>query len=211
MKSLSILNVKTLNKVSTESVLKHTGKSWDQWIKILDTAGAKNWTHKEIVAYVVEKYKLSLWWRQIVSSSYEVHIGKKIEGRNDKGLYATVATKNLQVDGKKVWKFLTSKPGLALWLKPMSPLKINIKEQYETEGGIFGEIRTLKAGQRIRLTWQDTDWAKPTTLQFMVHAKDKNKCMVIIQHENLKDVRLKNQMLAHWKQALNDIAAHFSA
>ncbi|MBC7419176.1 MAG: hypothetical protein H7328_00475 [Bdellovibrio sp.] len=52
---------------------------------------------------------------------------------------------------------------------------------------------------------------KATVIQFLVHSRDNKKYMVIIQQEKLKDVRLKNQMRAHWKQALNDIADYVSA
>jgi uncharacterized protein YndB with AHSA1/START domain len=211
MASLANEKLILLNKVSSASVLKHTNKNWDQWVKVLDKAGAKDWSHKVIVDYLVKKHKLSLWWRQIVASSYEVNIGRKIEGQNKNGEYATVATKTLNVDSKKVWKFLTSPEGLALWLKPLSPLKIQLKAQYETEGGAFGEIRTMKAGQRIRMSWQDSDGEKQTIVQFMVHHRKKDNCMVIIQHEKLQNGRVKNRMLAQWKQALNDIADYFSA
>jgi hypothetical protein len=194
-----------LNKVSSKSVHKNTGKNWDQWIKILDDAGARNLTHKEIVAFVVKKYKLSLWWRQWVTSGYEVYIGRKIEGRNDKGEYATVATKSFAVEQKKLWRFLLSPEGQKIWLKPLTPIKFHLKEPYEAEGGIFGEIRTMKAPERMRLTWQDTDWEKASVVQLLCHARPNGKTMLGFQHEKLKDARLKKQMLEHWKAVLGEV------
>ena len=38
-KKVPIGVIDKLNKVSAESVLKHTGKNWDQWVKILETQG----------------------------------------------------------------------------------------------------------------------------------------------------------------------------
>lgn len=39
---------KFINKISTEAVKKATGKSWDEWIKLLDKLDADKLTHKEI-------------------------------------------------------------------------------------------------------------------------------------------------------------------
>ncbi len=164
-----------------------------------------NLTHKEIVSHLAKKYKLSLWWRQIVSSSYEIHIGRKIEGRNNKGEYATVATKTLSIEQKKLWKFLISSDGQQLWLKPIVPIKFAPNQQFESDGGIFGEIRTLKAPERIRLTWQDSDWEKHTVVQVICHGRPNGKTMFGFQHEKLKDLRLKKQMLLHWKDVLERI------
>src|SRR5688572_1797323 len=76
--------IEKIGKVKSESVLKCTGKSWAQWIAILEKAGARWMTHKEIVAFL-KKYKLSQWWQQGVATGYEMHIGRKAEGRNEKG------------------------------------------------------------------------------------------------------------------------------
>lgn len=203
--------VTLLNKVTSKSVLKNTKKNWDQWIQILDDAGARNQTHKEIVAFLKKKYKLMIWWQQLVTSSYEVHIGRKIEGRNDKGEYATVATKTIAITQRKLWNFLMSPAGQKIWLKPLSPMKILLKEQYEAEGGIFGEIRTMKAPDRMRLTWQDSDWDKASVIQLLCHERPNGKTMLGIQHEKLKDLRLKKEMLAYWKEVLNKLEMNLTA
>lgn len=166
-----------IGKVSRESVLKHTGKDWDQWTKILDRNGAPGWPHKEIVAFLKKEYKLSLWWQQGVATAYEVFIGRKIQGRNEKGEYATVATRTLPIGNKKLWNFLASERGLDVWLKPMSEMNLAVGQQYETVGGIFGQIRTMVAFRRIRMTWQDCDWDKHSVLQiYLVPRKGENRC-----------------------------------
>jgi len=57
--------------ISDEAVTEKTGKSWDEWFDILDTAGAQLMTHKQIVAYLVEKHGNSSWWQQMVTVTYE--------------------------------------------------------------------------------------------------------------------------------------------
>jgi hypothetical protein len=38
----------TAKRISDESVLKATGRSWNEWYSILNKAGAKKMEHKEI-------------------------------------------------------------------------------------------------------------------------------------------------------------------
>ncbi len=103
-----------VGRVSSASVLKCTGKSWDQWVELLNNQGAANWTHKEIVAFLKKKYKLGPWWQQGVTSGYEIAIGRKVEGRNDKGEYSIAANRTVPADVKVLWKFLLSEKGLSL-------------------------------------------------------------------------------------------------
>lgn len=197
--------ISVINKITSNSVHKHTDKNWDQWIQILNKAGASNLTHKEIVLLLKNKYKLSAWWQQLVTSCYEVYIGRKIPGQNSKGHYQTTVTKVFHVDQKKLWKLIMSDLGVSIWLKPLSPVKILIKNQFECEGEIFGEFRTMLAPKRIRFTWQDSDWPQSTTVQIYLFQQGKNKTGIAFMHEKLKDLRAKNQMHAYWRNVLNEL------
>lgn len=195
-----------IGMVSSKSVEKHTKKNWDQWIEILNQAGAQHWNHKEIVAFLKKKYKLSMWWQQGVTSGYEIAIGRRVMGQNLKGEYSTTVTKTFPIGAKAAWKLICSPEGLAVWLKPLSDFELKPKRSFECEGEIYGEVRTMKAGQRARLSWKETEWDKATVMQVMVIPRPKNKCMVIFQHESIKDSRTKQQLHARWRQAANDLA-----
>lgn len=203
------INLKTkIDKISittAKSVEKHTGRDWNEWGELLNKQHAHNWTYQEISAYLAKKHKLSIFWRNIVANGYEVMIGRRLEGRSLKGDYSVTVVKTIYLDGSKLWKFMMSPAGVAIWLKPLSEVKIKPKVQFESEGGIFGEIRTMKAPERIRMTWQDTDWLKPTVVQILVIGRVKGKAMLVIQHEKLIDGRLKNQIRESWKQVCEDL------
>lgn len=195
-----------LNKVSAESVEKYTGKNWDQWVKILTEAGANHMSHKEIVAYLKKKYKkVTPWWQQIVTSSFEVHIGRKQEGRNDKGEYSSTSTRTFYTSAEKLWDLLESSKGQDIWLKPLSPFKFKPKNVFETEDGIFGEIRTMKEGVRLRLSWQDTDWPKSTIVQIYVIPRSTDKSHLVIMHEKIKDARTKMAIKQRWSQVVDEL------
>ena len=158
--------LRKVGRVSGESVLKGSGKNWDEWILLLNRAGARQWTHQEIVAFM------------------------------------TVATRTMPLDRNSVWKFLQTPEALAVWLRPLDPFRFKAKQTFETEDGFFGEVRTLKEGERVRLSWQETDAAKASVLQVFLVARPKQKSILVFNHDSLKDGRLRNQMRDRWKSVL---------
>jgi len=57
--------------MSDASIKARTGCTWERWATALDYVHANTWPHREIAAYVVEKYKISGWWAQTVTVGYE--------------------------------------------------------------------------------------------------------------------------------------------
>lgn len=198
-------NIGITSQISDASVKKYTKKNWSQWIDILNQAGAAHWSHKEIVAFLKKKYKITIWWQQMVTTGYEVKTGRRIAGQNMKGEYTSTSTKTFPISAKAAWKLVSSPPGIAVWLKPLSEFELKPKRSFECEGEVYGEVRTMKAGQRARLSWKETEWSKATILQVLVVARPKNKCMVIFQHDHIKDTRTKHQLKERWRQALEDL------
>lgn len=205
-----MLEIEKIGRVSSASVLKCTGKTWAQWIAVLEKAGARGLEHKEIAALLKKRFKLSAWWQQGVATGYEMHIGKKIEGRNAKGEYATVASKTLPLSQTGMWKFLETPRGLELWLKPLSDFYFHAGESFEIAGGIYGEVRTLKKPERLRLRWQNEDWPKPSVLNLIVIPRPGQKCVLVFQHDQLPSERAKTAMKNYWKKVLQNVGNHFS-
>src|SRR4051812_34858442 len=96
-----------IGRVSAVSVHKGTGKDWDEWLKLLNQAGAKSWTHQEIVTFLKKKHKLSLWWQQGVTLGFELATGRRVEGQSLKGDYSVAITRSLPVSHRETWRFMT--------------------------------------------------------------------------------------------------------
>jgi len=203
------MKIKILNKTKTEAVHKHTGRHWDQWASSLKKEDVSHLTHKELVAHLKKKYKLTPWWQQVVATGFEILVGKRKEGQNHKGEYAVTATKTFPISQKKMWNWLASSAGIEVWLKPMSPFELKEKAQYEVEGGIFGEVRTMKKPERARLTWIDDEMPKKMILQFAVIARDEEKCLLFFQHDHLATPLIKERYAQKWKSVLAEIENFF--
>ncbi len=61
--------------ISDESVREKTGKSWREWLVILDEWGTKEKGHTLTAKYLQEHHKLSPWWAQAVTIRYELERG----------------------------------------------------------------------------------------------------------------------------------------
>src|SRR3954453_23675839 len=84
-----------LNNISDEPVKKATGKTWLQWLKLLDAAGCKTMDHKQIVAVVSKQFAIGPWWQQMVTVGYEKARGRQKGERPDGfsfSLSKTIAT-----------------------------------------------------------------------------------------------------------------------
>src|SRR5690606_32505275 len=58
--------------MSDEKVKASTGRTWAQWVDVLDKAKAHEWPHKDIAKFIAEQYpSVSGWWCQTVTVGYE--------------------------------------------------------------------------------------------------------------------------------------------
>jgi len=81
--------------ISFATIEDATGKSWDEWLKLFESIGAKDLTHKEIANRIYELGAAPAWWCQMVTVAYEQHIGRRVPGQTCAGKYAISVTKTL--------------------------------------------------------------------------------------------------------------------
>jgi len=143
--------------------------------------------------------------RQRATIAYDFHQEPLENRRDQKREYSTMATKTLPMSSKRAWKLLTSEEGMVKWLRPFSTFPWKAGQCFEVDGGIFGEIRTLKPGVRARLTWQEAHWEKPSVIQINLVPQKGEKCVLVIHHEKIPSVSLKSKLRNQWKEALSSL------
>jgi hypothetical protein len=67
--------------ISDAALKKATGKGRAQWFALLDKAGAKKMSHKQIVQWLYESHIKKSWWAQMVAVEYEYARGKRVLGQ----------------------------------------------------------------------------------------------------------------------------------
>jgi len=81
--------------IADAKVLAATGKTKEDWYKLLDQAGAKGWKHKEIADWLYENHLKRGWWCQMVTVAYE-------QSRGLRKLHETTA--GFQISSSKTLK-----------------------------------------------------------------------------------------------------------
>ena len=196
---------KKLDGVSSEAAKKATGHDWTEWIAILDKAGAKKWNHKEIVAYLKDNHELSDWWQQTVTVAYEKAKGRRVVGQTADTGFQVGIQRTLPIGLDDTWALLSSRKGIACWLGKVRRLSLTEGKTYKTDKGIEGEIRVVKPGNRIRLTWHKPGMKRAATLQLaLVGSGQKTSLRVHLEH--LPSQKFRDEMKSHWRGVLEDLA-----
>ena len=195
-----------LDGVSSESAKKATGHDWAEWKSILDKAGAKKWNHKEIVAYLKDNYELSGWWQQSVTVAYEKAEGRRVVGQTADTGFQVGIQKTFPVGIDQAWSLLSSRKGIACWLGNVSRFSFVEGKTYTTESGTEGEIRVVKPGNRIRLTWHKPGMKRPATLQITLVENTSEKTSIRVHLEHLPSQKVREEMKSHWRGVLGDLA-----
>lgn len=164
--------------ISDEAVRAKTGKTWQEWIDTLDTAGARDLSHQEISA-LLDKLGVPPWWSQMVTVGYEQAVGKRVRLQKADGFSAS-ASKTLNVSASAAFKAFNDTRTRKAWLTDDLT------------------IRKATSPKSLRITWKDGK----TNLDVNIYAKGARKSQVSVQHSKLASARSADQMKKYWRHAL---------
>lgn len=72
-----------------------TGRTWEQWFELLDAAGAAQWKHPQIAAWLRETHAVPAWWCQTVTVGFEQARGMRLPGQRADGSFEVGASKTI--------------------------------------------------------------------------------------------------------------------
>lgn len=200
-----------LSRVSSDAVREATGRGWDGWLEALDEAGASDWSHREIAAWLERGHPaVSGWWAQTISVGYEQARGKRVVGQTAAAGFEVGVQRSVALPPAEAWRRITSRPDL--WLGEGASVAFEPGARYEVppvDGapGARGEVRVVKPGERVRMTWQPDGWPAPATLQFTLSETASGKTAIHVHLEKLPDADAREAMRERWRGALERLAA----
>jgi hypothetical protein len=77
--------------MSDAAVKARTGRDWAGWFAVLDKAGARRLTHREIVAILSTRHALPGWWCQMVTVEYERARGLRARHQTAEGFSVAIS------------------------------------------------------------------------------------------------------------------------
>lgn len=189
--------------VSDEAVRNATGRTWDAWKDTLDTQGGRDRSHEEIVAIVRENGGVeSGWWQQMVTNGYEKLIGRRTTGETQDTGFQIGVQKTVGVPHDRVWQTVTSPEGVAAWLGEDADVVWEEGRDYALPDGSTGEVRVVRPGSHLRITWHPQGWPRASTIQVRTIEKGPGKTTISFHQEHLPDEEAREARRAHFKEAL---------
>ncbi len=221
-----------INRITSEAVKKATGKTWDEWIELLDARGANTLQHRDIAKFLYDEGLIkSGWWAQMVTVGYEYAHNRRTMGETEGAGFEIGVQKTFDLTPDEAWDFITSAKGMAVWLGKPTEIAFERGYQYETEDGVKGEIRSIDKARRLRFTWQPPGRKEPSTVQILFlpngdpstastnfsrnsatvsgltrDGSEVNKCAIRFHQERLKDAAERETMRKHWQKVLEQLS-----
>jgi hypothetical protein len=169
--------------IGSDAVQKATGRTWPEWIALLDRENATNLPHKEIAGLLQTTYQLPTWWCQTVTVGYEQARGRRVVGQRCDGEFSASASKTLSLSAADAHAWFADAKKRTRWL----------------DAGIV--LRTATAPKSARLGFPDD-----TIAGAWITPKGDAKCSVGINHEKLADAPTAERYKRFWKAALERLA-----
>ena len=171
--------------VGSAVVLRATGRGWDEWLAVLDRAGAKAMPHKDIARLLSRKFAVSDWWGQMVTVGYEQARGLRLPNQRADG-FAANASRTVDIALGSLYEAWSDLALRARWL-PDAPL----------------EVRLARSRKSMRITWLPGE----SSVDVAFLAKGAGKSQVAVQHRKLRSAAAATRQKAYWAAALERLKA----
>ena len=171
--------------VGSDAVLRATGRAWDEWLKLLDRAGAKAMPHKDIALMLSRKFAVPDWWSQMVTVGYEQARGLRAVNQRTNG-FAANTSRTLDIPLRRVYE---------AWSDPQ------LRSRWLLDAPV--EVRRATDGKSIRMTWTVGD--SDVDVGFFARGADKSQ--VQVEHSKLRNATAVAKQKTFWSDALNRLKA----
>jgi hypothetical protein len=164
--------------LSSEKLVEATGRNWEQWLELLDQAGAIKRTHTEIARWLTDEQRVPGWWAQSITVGYERARGLREPGQRANG-WSVSASKTIDAPVERAFEAFQRDSLLEKWL-PDAKLS----------------LRTATAPVSARYDWGDGS----TRLAVSFESLGPSRCRVRLEHEKLPDAQIAERMQVWWRE-----------
>jgi hypothetical protein len=166
--------------ISSEALKAKTGRTWEEWCAILDKAGAKKMSHREIVAFLRKRYRVGPWWQQMVTVGYEQARGLREKHQKAVG-YSVSASKMFAAPAAALFRAWKEPGTRRRWL-----------------GAARFEVTTATPNKSLRIRWPEGD----TRVDVNFCPKGAGRCQMSVEHQRLASVAAAKRKKAWWQKSL---------
>ncbi|HNH87582.1 MAG TPA: hypothetical protein PLE93_10800 [Solirubrobacterales bacterium] len=169
--------------LSSEKLTEATGKNWDEWLELLDQAGAIKRTHTEIARWLTDEQGVPGWWAQSITVGYERARGLREPGQRADG-WSVTASKTIEVPVEELFEAFE---------------RDTIREKWLPDAELH--LRTATAPVSARYDWGDGT----TRLIVGFESLGPNRSKVALEHEKLPDAQVADRMKDWWRERVAEL------
>lgn len=174
----------TLAGMTDDAIVAKTGRTWAEWVDVLDAVAAYRMSHRDIAKYVSSTYEeCSAWWAQTITVGYERIRGLREVGQRRDGAYEANKSRTYPVEVAVLYQMFRDARQRQRWL-----------------GAGVARVRTATPDVSIRFGWEDGT-------QVNVHfvSKGPQKSAVAIQHTKLSSKADIESAKSAWHARLDEL------
>ncbi|MFN0132678.1 MAG: SRPBCC domain-containing protein [Phycisphaerales bacterium] len=172
----------SLAGISSDAVLRATGKSWEQWLVVIDRDGGSDLSHPEIAELLHSKHDVAPWWSQMVTVGYEQARHGRAKHQKPGG-FSVSASRTIAAPISDAFLAFFDPTVRGEWL----------------DGTLA--IRRSTRDKSLRISWSPD--ASPTNVDVNLWPKGENKCLVQIEHDKLSSAADAARAKKAWGQRLD--------
>ncbi|HZL85531.1 MAG TPA: hypothetical protein VFD07_09170 [Candidatus Krumholzibacteria bacterium] len=170
--------------MSDDTIHAKTGRTWKEWVNVLDAIGATKMAHRDIARHVNEVLEIGGWWSQTVTVGYERIRGLRDIGQRRGGSYEATKSKTFPVAVGTLFDAFSTASGRKRWLAGEKII-----------------ARKATAGKSVRLTWSDG-----TSVEVWLTPKGPEKTQAAVQHRKLATKAEAEKRKKYWGERLDVLA-----
>jgi hypothetical protein len=172
-------SIKEAAGVSTDAVARRTGKSWDDWFEVLDTAGAATLDQRGIIAILAQKHGIGPWWQQMIAVGYESLRGASEKPPAADGFHINSSC-TLDAPLPRVFRLWNDAGERARWLAD---------DRFVVRGATADKVIRAR-------------WGKGASHVAVSFAEKSGRTEVSVEHHQIESRVAAEQMKAYWAKKL---------
>lgn len=169
------------------AVERASGLPWAEWVRLFESAGAKDLPHAEIARIARGAMPEGLsnpdWWAQAATIAFEQHAGLRVPGQSGDGTFRVGASRTVNLDRDAA---------VEAWVAQHGALAEHL-------GHTSGVPRASRTAQR---TFHRFNLEGAGKVEIAASAKGDDRASVTVSHEQLPDGERIEEWRAYWKGLL---------
>lgn len=200
---------KSEHSMADADVKAATGKAWEDWFRLLDTAGGTAPGRRAITDSLMKEHGLEAWWAQTIAVEYERARSVHEKDGRPKG-YSICVTKTIAATPERIFDAFGDSTLMETWMGKGAKADFKEGGAFSTADGNRGRYTKLSRPKTLRVVWEDHDPAMASTVELKLTPTGA-KCGLVLNHERIQTRAHADGLRAAWISAIEKLKQKLEA